>query len=77
MIELIEWDDNTVTPQSIGKRIQLIRVAADIPLMNIAIDCKRADATIVNLEHGADSKISTICKVLDVLGYELAIREKH
>ena len=32
---------------------------------------------IKNLEKGKDTKIDRICKILDVLGYELQIKKKR
>ena len=74
MIELVEWEDERVTPQNIGAKMAKLRRQSGRTLFDISIDAMLTSATISRLENGGACKLSTVCLLLEVYGYELIIR---
>lgn len=77
MIELIEWEDNTVTIDNVGERAREIRLKNDMTLWGVALDANVSITTVDKFEKGSNATLYTMFSVLDALGQEVVIREKR
>ena len=75
MIELIEFDDEKITQDNIGKKMAKLHRQSGRKLFDIAIDAMLTPATISRLENGGACKLETVCLLLEVYGYELIMRK--
>lgn len=76
MIRLIEWEDNVITDESMGRILKRLHKRANYSIMRLAEDCELSYATIVKAERGENVTTHTLITMLDVMGYELIARRK-
>lgn len=77
MIKLIEWEDNVITDESMGRILKRLHKRANYSIMRLAEDCELSYATIVKAERGENVTTHTLITMLDVMGYELIARKKE
>lgn len=77
MIRLIEWEDNVITDESMGRILKRLHKRANYSIMRLAEDCELSYATIVKAERGENVTTHTLITMLDVMGYELVARRKE
>ena len=77
MIKLIEWEDNVITDESMGRILKRLHKRANYSIMRLAEDCELSYATIVKAERGENVTTHTLITMLDVMGYELIARRKE
>lgn len=76
MIRLIEWEDNVITDESMGRILKRLHKRSNYSIMRLAEDCELSYATIVKAERGENVTTHTLIAMLDVMGYELVARRK-
>lgn len=77
MIELIEWEDDTVTIDNVGDLAHRLRMKKELTLWGVALDANLSVTTVDKFEKGGNSTLYTLFGVMDALGQEVVIREKR
>lgn len=76
MIELIEWDDNVITEESVGRILKRLRLKSNLSAIQLADKSMLSTDTIHKAEHNRNVTLHTLTFLLDAMGYELTIRRK-
>lgn len=77
MIEIIECDDNIVTPDTIGEMLRIKRCKRGLTQFALAEKAVVGFATVSAIESGRHiPNIRTICILADTLDLELVLRER-
>lgn len=78
MIELVSVDDNVITLENIGGKIRDRRMRFGWPAAYLAEKANVSTYSVIKIEQGeVRPRLDTVLPILDVLGYELTIREKE
>lgn len=76
MIELIEWCDNVITEESVGRILKRLRLESNLTVLQLAYKSMLSTDTIHKAEHNRNVTLHTLSFLLDAMGYELTIRRK-
>lgn len=77
MIKLIEWEDNVITEESVGRILKRLRLKSNLTALQLADKSMLSNDTIHKAERNRNVTLHTLVFMLEAMGYELVARKKE